>query len=116
MPGVERILAYLNFVAELVLLWRLVQCQFYRTYRSLFLYWLVQAITTLLLLSTPMRTFRYLYFYWGTETITVVMAVFVVQDLYRIALLEHPAVASFGRRSVMAILALAAGVLLLLER
>jgi len=107
MPGAERILAYLNFIAELVLLWRLVQCQFYRTYRSLFWYWLVQAFTTLTLLSIPPRTFRYLYIYWGTETITVVMAVFVVQDLYRIALLEHPAVASFGRRSVMIILAIA---------
>jgi|SRR5665213_2210849 len=107
MQGAERVLAYSNFVAELVLLWRLVQCQLYRTYRSLFLYWLVQALTTVTLLSTPARTFRYLYIYWGTETITVAMAVLVVQDLYRIALLEHPAVAAFGRRSVMAALALA---------
>ena len=107
MSGAERALSYLNFIAQLVLLWRLVQCQLYRTYRSLFLYWLVQAVTTLAILPVPMRTYLYLYMYWGIQTISVVMAVFVVQDLYRIALLEYPAVASFGRRSVLVAMALA---------
>jgi hypothetical protein len=108
MSGAERALSYLNLIAQLVLLWRLVQCQFYRTYRSLFLYWLVQALTTLAILPVPMRTYLYLYMYWGIETITIVMAVFVVQELYRTALLEHPAVASFGRRGVLVAMALAA--------
>ena len=44
MFGVERALFYLNFIAELVLLCRLIHCGLYRIYRSLFLYWLVQAL------------------------------------------------------------------------
>ena len=108
----ERFLLYLNFIAELTLLWLLVKCKLHRTYRFLFWYWLVQALTTLVMLPVPIRTYLYLYMYWGIETISIVMAIFVVQDLYRIALLEHPAVASFGRRSVMVAMALAAVVAL----
>jgi hypothetical protein len=107
MFATERFLLYLNFIAELGLLWLLIQCKLYRTYRYLFFYWLVQAVTTLAILPVPSRTYLYLYMYWCIQTISVVMAVFVVQDLYRIALLEHPAVAAFGRRSVMATLAFA---------
>jgi len=108
MSGVEQVLFYLNFVAELVLLWQLIQCGLYRTYRSLFLYWLIQALTTLAILPVPMRTYEYLYMYWAAQTIYILMAVYVVQDLYRIALSEHPAVASFGKRSMMASMAIAA--------
>jgi hypothetical protein len=112
MSGTERALSYLNFAAVLVLLWRLTQGKIYRTYRSLFWYWLVQALGTLALLWTPMYTYQYLYIYWAVQTITIVMAVFVVQDLYRITFLEHPAVAKFARRSVMAALAIAAAIAL----
>jgi len=108
MFGAERILFYLNFIAELVLLGRLIRFRLHRTYQSLFLYWLVQAVTTLVILPVPMRTYLYLYMYWGAQSIYLLMAVFVVQDLYRIALQEHPAVASFGRQSVIAAMVLAA--------
>jgi len=37
----------------------------------------------------------------------IFMAVFVVQDLYRIALSDHPAMASFGRQSMLGVLAIA---------
>jgi hypothetical protein len=112
MFGAERILFHLNFVAELVLLWRLIHCGLYRSYRSLFWYWLVQALTTLVILPVPMRTYLYLYMYWAAQSIYLLMAVFVVQDLYRIALQEHPAVASFGRTSVVIAMVLAAVVAL----
>jgi magnesium-transporting ATPase (P-type) len=108
MSGTERALSYLNFAAVLVLLWRLTHGKIYRTYRSLFWYWLVQAVGTMALLSTPMYTYQYLYIYWAVQTITIVMAVFVVQDLYRITFLEHPAVASFARRSVVVAVVIAA--------
>ena len=101
MSGAERIFFYLNFVAELVLLARLIQCRLHRTYRSLFLYWVFQAVATMALLPVRMGTYLYLYIYYGAQTIVILMAVFVVQDLYRVALSEHPAVASFGRRSVI---------------
>ena len=112
MPGAERALFYLNFIAQLVLLYRLLHSKLYRTYFSLFLYWLVQAIPSVALMAIPFHSHRYAYVYWGAQTINLLMAVFVVQDLYRIALLEHPALASIARRSVVVALAIAAVVAL----
>jgi len=108
MSGAERALFYLNFVAELVLLYRLLDFRLYLTYLSLFLYWLLQAVPSVALMAISLDTRWYTYVYEGAQTINVLMAVFVVQDLYRIALLEHPAVASFARRTVLAAMALAA--------
>ena len=108
MSSAERALFYLNFIAQLVLLLRLLYFRLYRTYLSLFLYWLLQALPSVVLLAIPIHSHRYVYIYWGAQTINVLMAVFVVQDVYRIALLEHPAVASFARRTVLAAMALAA--------
>jgi hypothetical protein len=112
MSGTERALFYLNFAAEIVLLWRLVHAKIHRTYRSLFWYWIAQALGNVALLMSPMNTYRYLYTYWAVHTIMIVMAAFVVQDLYRITFLEHPAVASFARRTVFVALAIAAAVAL----
>ena len=60
----------------------------------------------------PMYTYQYLYTYWAVQTLSIVLAVFVVQDLYRITFLEHPAVASFARRVVLLALAFAAAIAL----
>lgn len=112
MSGAERALFYLNFIAQLVLLYRLLHSKLYRTYLSLFLYWLLQALPAVALMAIPIDSHQYAYVYWGAQTINVLMAVFVVQDLFRIALLEHPAVAAFARRAVLAAMAIAAGVAL----
>lgn len=112
MSVAERTLFYFNIIAELVLLWRLVHARLYRTYSPLFFYWMAQAVGSVALLAIPIASRRYAYGYWGAQTIYVLMAVFVVQDLYRIALLEHPAVASFARRTVLAAMAIAAAVAL----
>jgi hypothetical protein len=112
MSGAERALFYLNFTAQLVLLYRLLHFKLYRIYLSLFLYWLLQALPSVALMAMPLASHHYAYVYWGAQTINVLMAVFVVQDLYRIALLEHPAVASFARRSVLAIMAIAGAIAL----
>jgi hypothetical protein len=112
MFGVERALFYLNFIAELTLLGRLIQCRLYRIYGSLFLYWLVQALPSLALLSVGRQTRMYLYIYWGAQTVNIFMALYVVQDLFHIALAEHPAIASVGRRAVLVAMALAAFVAL----
>lgn len=108
MSGAERALFYLNFMAQLVLLYRLLHSRLYRIYLSLFLYWLLQALPSVALMAIPIHSHPYVYVYWGAQTINVLMAVFVVQDVYRIALLEHPAVASFARRTVLAAMAMAA--------
>jgi hypothetical protein len=108
MVAVERALFYLNFIAEIVLLGRLIQSGLYRTYQSLFLYWLLQTLGTVALLGAPAGSFLYLYLYEGVQTVNLLMALFVVRDLFRIALTEHPAVASVGRRSVVGAMLLAA--------
>jgi len=112
MSGTERALFYLNFAAEIVLLLRLLQSKIYRTYGSLFWYWMAKTLGNVALLLSPIGTYRYLYIYWAVQTLAIVMAVFVVQDLYRITFLEYPAVASFARRGVLAALAIAAVVAL----
>lgn len=112
MSGIERALFYLNFAAELVLLGRLIRGKIYRIYGSLFWYWLAQTLGNVALLSIPLETRRYVYAYWTVQTVTIVMAVFVVLDLYRITFLDHPAVASFARRSMLAAMVLAAVVTL----
>lgn len=112
MSLVERVLFYLNFIAELVLLYRLLHFRLYRTYLSLFLYWFLQALPSVALMAIPIHSHQYEYAYWGAQTINVLIAVFVVQDLYRIALLEHPAIASFARRTVLVAMAIAAAVTL----
>jgi hypothetical protein len=108
MSETEQALFYLNFAAEIVLLWRLVHAKINRTYGFLFWYWIAQALGTVALLLSPLYTHQYLYIYWALQTLAIVIAAFVVQDLYRITFLEHPAVASFARRSVLAALAIAA--------
>ena len=108
MLGAERVLFYLNFIAELALLSRLIRCKLHRTYKSLFLYWLVQTMGSVPLLLAGRGTWLYLYLYWGAQTLNIFMALYVVQDLFGIALSVHPAIASFGRRSVLAAMALAA--------
>jgi hypothetical protein len=52
------------------------------------------------------------YIYWGAQTVNIFMALYVVQDLFHIALAEHPAIASVGRRAVLAAMAIAAVVAL----
>ncbi len=112
MSRAERILFYLNFLAQLVLLYRLLHYRLYRMYLSLFLYWLLQALPSVALMAIPIDSRQYVYVYWGAQTLNVLMAVFVVQDLYRIALFEHPAVASFARRTVLAAMAIAGAIAL----
>ena len=112
MLGVERALFYLNFVAELALLCRLIQCKLYLIYKSLFLYWLVQAMGGLVLLFAGRQSWLYLYVYWGAQTVNIFMALYVVQDLFHSALAEHPAIASFGKRIVLGAMVLGAAVAL----
>ena len=112
MSVAEQTLFYLNIIAELVLLWRLVHAKLQRTYRPLFCYWAVQALGSAALTTFPIASRRYAYGYWAAQTVNVLMAAYVVQDLYRIALLEHPAVASLGRRAVLLAMAIAAAVAL----
>jgi hypothetical protein len=108
MLGVERALFFLNVVAEVILVFRLIHYRLYRVYRSLLLYALIQAIAGLALLPVDRQSWLYLYSYLGVQTVSMFMALYVVQDLFRIALAEYPAIASFGKRAMFAAMALAA--------
>ncbi len=108
MAGLERALWYLNFVATLVVLARLVQCKLWRSYPCLFLYWTAQAIGTIVLFRVPLRSILYGRIYYGAQTISLILAIFVVLELYREALARHPALAGFGRRSVVLVIGAAA--------
>jgi hypothetical protein len=101
MAGLERILWYLNFIATLAVLVRLVQSKLWRSYPSLFLFWLVQAAEFPVMYRIPLKSVLYARYYYGAQTISLILAIFVVLELYREALARHPALAGFGRRSVV---------------
>jgi hypothetical protein len=103
----ERTIWYLDIVgaaALLVFLWR---NGLYRTYRGLFLYLSIDLLNSLV--AAPLRldsnafAVTYLFF----RTLKVFVAVFVVSELYRLVLADHPALAAFGQKVVAGILALA---------
>jgi hypothetical protein len=104
MAGLERILWYLNFLATLGLLARLWQSQLTGTYRSLFWYWFAQAAETPLLLQVPFNSLLYNQLYYALQTVSLFLAIWVVLELYREALAGHPALAKFGRRSVLVLM------------
>jgi hypothetical protein len=112
MFGVERVFFNLNVIAEVVLVFRLIQCRLYRIYGSLLLYALLQAAVGLAMLPVGRQSRLYLYSYWGTQTVSIFMALYVVQDLFHSALAEHPAIAAAGRRVVWGAMAVAAVVAL----
>ncbi len=108
MAGLERVLWYLNFIATLALLVRLIRWKLFRTYRFLFLYWLAQAVTTLVMFQIPFLSTLYANAYYTTQTLSLVLAICVVLELYREALARHPALADFGRGSVLVLMGAAA--------
>jgi hypothetical protein len=108
MAALERVLWYLNFVATLVLLFRLACCKLAGIYRFLFLYWFAQATATLVMLPVPLTSNSYAYLYFGAQTVNVILAICVVQELNRLALASHPALAAFGRNSVLVVAAIGA--------
>ena len=108
MAEMERVLWYLNFGATLILVFRFIQCKLFGIYRFLFLYWLVQAVTDIVMFPVPLRSDLYAYLYLSFQTINLILAVCVVQELYEMALAGHPALAAFGRKSVLLVMGLAA--------
>ena len=108
MDGLEQALWYLNFIATLALLVRLVQCKLFRTYRFLFRFWLMQAVTTLVLFAIPLRSTLYANAYYTTQMLSLILAICVVLELYQEGLARHPSLAAFGRASVLVLMASAA--------
>ena len=108
MARAEQVLWLLNFLATAALLGRIVRCKLSRTYPCLFLYWLAQALAALILFQIPIRTNLYSYAYFVAKSVSLILAVLVVNELYRVALAAHPALSVFGRRSMLAVFGLSA--------
>jgi hypothetical protein len=108
MFGVERVLWYLNLLATFAVLGRLLQCELGRVCRALFLYWLVQAASSLAMLPFPVTSNRYAEVYYGFQILSLLLAIGVVLELYRGALALYPAMAEFGRKSIAAFMSIAA--------
>jgi len=59
-------------------------------------------------LAIPLNTNTYFYVYVAAQALALTLSVFVVQELYGVALAAHPGLSVFGRRSMLTILGIAA--------
>ncbi|MSV36235.1 MAG: hypothetical protein EXQ47_11665 [Bryobacterales bacterium] len=107
MARAEKLLWYLNFLVTLALLARILYCKLQRTYPALFLYWLSQVVD-IILFQIPMQSRFYANVYYTAQVVNLGLSILVVQMLYRVALIGHPALSAFGRRSMLAVLGMAA--------
>jgi hypothetical protein len=108
-----RVVWYLNFGGMLALISSLVWNGLYRVYLWLFAYLAMDAAQTsaLLLLKTHRKLYSWTYVL--SQPIKIVLAVFVILELYRVALAQRPALARFVRNMVGRVLAAAAVLALL---
>jgi hypothetical protein len=99
---------YLNLAATVALALNLARTGLHRVYRFLFVYLAMDAAQTVDLM--PLRTHRkaYAWNYVFTQPVKVLLAIFVILELYRVALAQRPALARFGRDTVGCVLAAAA--------
>lgn len=100
MATFDRVIWYLNIAATLVLLGRLFATGLWRTYRWLFFFFVADTFQSLLLIASLGNRNRYAEMYMGGQAVKMVLSVFVVLELYQLALASHPALAGFGRKTV----------------
>lgn len=108
MARAERILWYLNVAAVFALLARVIFCSLHRRYPWFFRYWLGQLAVGGPLLAVPMRSDTYFFLYITVRVLSMILSIFVVQEMFRVALTAHPGLSVFGRRSMLTILGIAA--------
>src|SRR5262249_44652733 len=91
------LICYFNIAATALLLVQLAIHGLYRSYRLLFAYFLADLLQEMLGLFLAPNSVGYFYTYLGGQAIKLILAVWVVLELYRLALERHPALAKFGR-------------------
>jgi hypothetical protein len=101
---------YLNLAATLALIVSLATNGLFRIYRCLFAYLVADATQTLILVAVSRRKNLYAYIYLAAQLLKLLLAVFVVLELYRLALAGRPALARFGQNTVSYWLAAAAAI------
>jgi hypothetical protein len=100
----ENTIWYLDILVVAALIVRLMQNGLSRTYRRLFLYLsidLVQSLLAALLQSDP---YAYGVVYFVFRTLKMIVAVFLILEVYRLALADQPALAAYGRKAVAGVL------------
>lgn len=100
--------AYLDLAAIIGLIVSLVLNRLYRVYRCFFAYMAADALETVVGLAFFGDHNLYAYIYLAGQFLKLILAVFVVLELYRLALQGHPALAKFGRNTVAYVLIAAA--------
>jgi len=100
--------AYLNLAAILGLVASLLLNGLYRVYCFFFAYMAADALQTVAGLAFFGDHNLYAYIYLGGQSVKLILAVFVVLELYHVALRGHPALAKFGRNTVGYVLIAAA--------
>jgi hypothetical protein len=100
METFARAMVYLNFAAALTLLLRLQALELFRVYRSLLFYLGVYVLQFLIPLVVPLHSTLYGYLYIVGETANLAVSIFVVLELYRLALAGQRALAGFVGKSI----------------
>jgi hypothetical protein len=108
MGAFVRTIWYLSIGVTFVLLLRLIVTSLFLIYRNLFLFLLVNAVQALLLVVLQSNLNRYAQVYMSGQLLKMILSVFMVIELYFVALASHPALASFGKKLVAYALGLAA--------
>ena len=96
----ERWLWYLNIGAAVVLLARLYAQQLAPLYPSLSAYLLADTLQQALELAFERNRMLYAQIYFAGQALKVALAIWVVLELYKLALAGQPALARFGRRTL----------------
>jgi hypothetical protein len=96
----EQTLWYLNIAAALFLLVRLYSQQLVKIYPALFTYFAADALQQIVALTFGRSPKAYAEIYFVGQALKVALAVWVVLELYQLALAQQPALAKFGRRTL----------------
>lgn len=110
MPPLELGIWYLNIAATAALLVRLWASHLAPVYRWLFVYLAVGVLQQCTLVFIPRNTILYGSVYIFGQASKIVLVIFVVLELYRLALAGQPALAKYGQKTAGVVLCAAAGI------
>ena len=96
--NVETAMWYINMAAAAVLFARLYAQGLVRAYPFLFAYLFVDTLEQIVALAFAKNRHIYTEIYFVGQAVKVGLAIFVILELYELALAQQPALARFGRR------------------
>lgn len=95
---IEQAMWYINMAAAVVLFAQLCAQRLVKAYPFLFAYLIADALEQIFASAFAERRHIYTEIYFVGQTVKVALAIFVVLELYELALAQQPALARFGRR------------------